>query len=67
MYTARARGTSDQWIEPPELAFGRYLLRSRHRAANDNRRLSPRTFPTLQVAACMGLSSALTLIVALVR
>jgi len=67
MNTARAREDAEQWITPPEPALERYLLRSRPRAANDNRRLFRGVFPALQIGACMALSSALTLIVALVR
>ena len=67
MYTARARQSEEQWITPPESALNRYLLRSRRPAANDNRRVFFRTFPVLQIGACIVLSSVLTLIVALVR
>jgi len=67
MYTARAQEVEEQWITPPEPALNRYLLLSRRSAANDNRRAFFRTFPVLQIGACMALSSALTLIVALVR
>lgn len=67
MNTARAREPAEQWITPPEPALERYLLRARPRAANDNRRLFRGGFSTFQIGgACMVLSSALTLIVALV-
>ena len=67
MYAARARGTAEQWIEPPEPALNRYLLRSRRRAANDNSRRSCETFRTVLIGAFMTLICALSLIVALVR
>jgi hypothetical protein len=67
MATAKAREVAEQWIVPPEPALDRYLLRSRHRAANDNRRLSSNTFHTVQIGACIALISALSLIGALVR
>lgn len=64
MGTAKARKTAEQWIIPPEPALDRYMLRSRPRAANDNRRLS---FSTVRIGACVALTSALSLIGALVR
>jgi hypothetical protein len=67
MYAARARGTAEQWLEPPEPALNRYLLRSRSRAANDNSRLSFETSRAVLIGACMTLVCALCLIVALVR
>jgi len=67
MYTARARGAAEQWLELPEPALNRYLLRSRRRAANDNSRLPIETFRTVQVSACMALICAISLIVALVH
>lgn len=66
MGTARARKATEHWVEPPEPALERYLLRSRRRAANDNRRLSFSTLRTVQIGACMALISALTLLGALV-
>lgn len=64
MGTAKAREAAEQWIVPPEPALDRYLLRSRPRAANDNRRRL--TFRTMQIGACIALISALSLIGALV-
>ncbi|MGH1572809.1 hypothetical protein ACRAWG_21720 [Methylobacterium sp. P31] len=66
MGTAKAREAAEQWIVPPEPALDRYLLRSRPRAANDNRRLSFSTFRTVQIGACIALICALSLIGALV-
>jgi hypothetical protein len=67
MGTAKARKAAEQWIVPPEPALDRYLLRSRWRAANDNRRPSFSAFRTVQIGACSALISALSLISALVR
>ncbi|GJE32986.1 hypothetical protein [Methylobacterium oxalidis] len=67
MYTARAKRTSEQWLEPPEPALDRYLLRTRPRAANDNRRLSVETFRTVQIGAGLALVGALSLVVALIH
>jgi hypothetical protein len=67
MGTAKARKAAEQWIVPPEPALDRYLLRSRQRAANDNRRPSFSAFRTVQIGACSALISALSLISALVR
>lgn len=67
MYTAKARVIDEQWIEPPEPALDRYLLRSCHRATNDNRRPFFGIFRPVQFGACMALASVLSLIGALVR
>lgn len=67
MRTAKARETAEEWIVPPEPALDRYLLRSRPRAANDNRGLSFSNFHTVQIGACIALISALSLISALIR
>ena len=67
MYAATNRQATEQWITPPEPAINRYLLRSRRSAANDNRRSFSKFFPVLQIGACIALSSALTLVIALVR
>jgi len=67
MYAATNCQATEQWITPPEPALNRYLLRSRRSAANDNRRSFSKFFTILQIGACIALSSALTLVVALVR
>lgn len=67
MATAKAREVAEQWIVPPEPALDRYLLRSRRRAANDNRRLSFSTFQTVQMGASAAPISARFLVSALVR
>ncbi|MGU3359476.1 hypothetical protein ACLBWX_03995 [Methylobacterium sp. M6A4_1b] len=64
MSAARNREASEQWITPPEPALDRYILRTRGRAANDNQGSSSKVFP---ISACLALSGALTLLVALVR
>jgi hypothetical protein len=65
MGTATARKATEHWVEPPEPALERYLLRSRRRAANDNRRKSFSTLRTVQIVAC-ALISAVTLLGTLV-
>ena len=67
MYTASARRTEEQWVEMPETNLDRYLLRSRPRAANDNRRHSSVSVRAVQFSACVALVSVLSLVSALVR
>ena len=67
MYAATNRQATEQWVTPPEPALNRYLLCSRRSAANDNHRSLSKFFPVLQIGACIALSSALTLVIALVR
>lgn len=64
MTVARNRQITEQWIRPPEPALNRYLLRSRRRAANDNRGSFFKDLPVLQIATCLFLSGAITCIVA---
>lgn len=66
MYTARACEATEQWIELPEPALHSYLLRSCHRAANDNRYLSVKALCTVQMVVCVALISVLSLVGALV-
>ncbi|WP_336491691.1 hypothetical protein [Methylobacterium nigriterrae] len=67
MYAVKAREAGAQWIELPEPALDRYLLRSRRRAANDNSRLSFGTFRTLLFTSCAATICASFLIAVLVR
>ncbi len=66
MSVAKAREASEQWIDLPEPDLDRYFMRSRPKAANDNRRMLPETFRAVQVGACVALIGAVTLITALV-
>lgn len=59
MYAVKACGAVEQWIEPPEPALYRYMLNSRHRAANDNRRLYAGSFRT----ALIGILSLITALI----
>jgi hypothetical protein len=63
MYTAIARATAENWFEPPEPTLDRYLLRSRSKAANDNRRRSIKTSRKMQMATCVALIGAFSLLV----
>lgn len=60
MYSAKTCGAAEQWIEPPAPVLSRYMICSRRRAANDNRRSSSRGFRS-------ALSGILSLVVALAR
>ena len=62
MQAAKIYGPVEQWFEPPEAALDRYLLRTRHRAANDNSRLSVKSYRTIQVCGCLTLIGAISLI-----
>lgn len=62
MRYAKVRPADEQWIEPPEPALDRYLLRTRRPAANDNRRPMAPAFRALQIGACAALLSVVTLI-----
>ncbi len=62
MNVARVRVNAEQWFEPPEPILDRYLLRSRRRAANDNRRRSIETFRSVQIATCVALIGAISLL-----
>ncbi|WP_438346397.1 hypothetical protein [Methylorubrum populi] len=66
MSVAKARESSEQWIELPEPDLDRYFMRSRPKAANDNRRMLPEVFRAVQIGACVALIGAVTLIGALV-
>lgn len=60
MYAAKDLGAVEQWIEPPEPALNRYMVRTRRRAANDNRR-------SLSGGFRAALSGVLSRVVTLVR
>ncbi|GJD96058.1 hypothetical protein OCOJLMKI_3276 [Methylobacterium iners] len=63
MYTATARATAENWFEPPEPILDRYMLRSRSKAANDNRHRSMKTSRTMRMATCVALIGAFSLLV----
>lgn len=62
MHIAKVRPSDEQWIEPPEPALDRYLLRTRRPAANDNRRPSFPAFYAMQIGACAALIGVVSLI-----
>ncbi|MCI9879639.1 MULTISPECIES: hypothetical protein [Methylobacterium] len=67
MSAVRNLEASEQWITPPEPALDRYRLHACGRAANDNPGSFFKALRILPISACLALSCALTLVVALVR
>lgn len=67
MRSARVSEPAEQWIELPTPNLGRYLLHTRHRAANDNRPMLVESLPVLPIGACVALSGTLMLLVTLFR
>jgi hypothetical protein len=63
MNAVRSYRAEEQWIELPKPNLDRYMLHSRRRAANDNRRGFLKGFGGVQVITCMALMSVVTLLV----
>jgi len=66
MYAVQACASVARWLEPPEPALSRYLLRSRRRAANDNQRPPRRASRGTLIGSGMALIGALSLVVLLI-
>lgn len=66
LYAVQAFASVTRWLEPPEPALSRYLLRSRRRAANDNKRPPRRASRLTLIGSGTALIGALALVVLLV-